>query len=112
MDVCPACSYERGYKTNDIIESSKKVITKSVWNYVDCKWPSLATEPCQDRSCDNFFHLLCQNGYNRYDQIYGLEKRYKLCVDKMIKLFFDSLKMSSDKEVKKHMIRISSFYFK
>ena len=76
-------------------------------NYVDCKLPSLVTEPCQDRSCDNFFHHLCQNYYDTetytdgYDQIHGLKKRYKSCVDKMMKVFNNSLKMSSDKEVKK-----------
>ena len=61
MNVCLVCFCKRGYKTNDIIESSKNVITKNVYNYVDCKLPSLITEPCQDYSCDNFFHYLCQN---------------------------------------------------
>ena len=61
IDVCPACFCERGYKTNGIIESSKKVITKNVYNYLYCKLPSLVTEPCQEYACDNFFHYLCQN---------------------------------------------------
>ena len=81
------CFFETGYKNSDNSESLKKVITKNVCNYVDCKWSSLVTEPCQDRYCDNFFHHLCQNDYDTetytdgYDQMHGLKKRYKSCVD-------------------------------
>ena len=107
MDACPACFYQRWYKTNDIIENSKNVITKNVYNYVDCKWPSLVTEPCQDRSCDNFFHHSCQNYYDmetfadKFDQMHDLKKRCKSCVDKMMEAFNNSLKASSNKEVNK-----------
>ena len=111
MDVCPTCFYERGYKANDNIESLKKVITKTFCNCVDCKWPSLATEPCQDRSCVNFLHHLCENDYDtekftdEFDQMHGVKKRCKSCVDKMMKACDNSLKILSDKEVENHLIK-------
>ena len=67
----------------------------------------MGTEPCQDRSCDDFFYHLCQNDYDtktfadEFDQIRGLKKRCKSCVDKITKAFDNGLKISSDKDVKK-----------
>ena len=78
MNVCPVWFCERGYKTNNIIESSKQVITKKNCNYVDYKWSSLVTEPCQDYSCETCFHHSCQNDYDTeryadgYDKMHGL----------------------------------------
>ena len=111
MNVCPVWFCERGYKTNNIIESSKQVITKKNCNYLDYKWSSLVTEPCQDYSCENCFHHSCQNDYDteryadEYDKMHGLKKHYKSCVDKMMKVFYNSLKKSSDKENKNHLIK-------
>ena len=82
------------------------------------KWPSLVTEPCQDRYWDNSIHHSCQIDYDtetfadEFDQIHGVKKRCKSCVDKTMKEFDNSLKISSDKEVKNHLIKKFIVYFK
>ena len=111
MDICQTYFCESGQKNNYNSENSKKVITHNVYNYVDCKWSSLVTEPCQDRYCDYFFHHLCQNDYDtkkfddEFDYIHGVKKRCKSCVDKMMKSFDNILKISSNKEIKNHMTK-------
>ena len=59
----------------------------------------------------SFLPSLYQNDYDtekftdEFDQMHGVKKRCKSCVDKMMKACDNSLKILSDKEVENHLIK-------
>ena len=73
-------------------EGSSNLLSSTRCNYVDCKYKLLVTMKCNNISCNNWFHHLCQNEYdyskydNEFDSIYGVKKCCR-CVDKMMETF-------------------------
>ena len=52
-----------------VIEGSSNLLSSTKCNYVDFKYNSLVTIKCNDTSCNNWCHHICQNEYDcdKYD---------------------------------------------
>ena len=71
-------------------------------NYIDCKYNSLITIKCNNTSCNNWFHHLCQNEYNyvkydnEFDSIHSIKNGCSVCVDKMMETFLKSVDIENE----------------
>ena len=97
-------------------EGSLKVTINNNCNYVDYKFNQLLTVKYSDTSCNSLFHHMCQNEYdnskykNKFDIMYNLKKHCKICVDKLMESFVNSV----NKEKGHHnlMIKIAIYWGK
>ena len=95
-NMCQTCTVERQFQEK-AIECSSNVLSSTKGSYVVCKYNSLITIKCNDTSCNNWFHHICQNEYDcakyehGFDSMHSVKNRCSVCVDKMMETFSKSV---------------------
>ena len=61
--MCQTCTVGKQFQEK-AIKGSSNLLSSTKCNYVDCKFNSLVIIKCDDTSCNNWFHHICQNEYD------------------------------------------------
>ena len=98
-NMCQTCTVGKQFQEK-AIEGSSNLLSSTKCNYVDCKFNSLVIIKCDDTSCNNWFHHICQNEYdcakfdNGFDSMHSIKKRCSVCVDNIMEKISKSVEIA------------------